>query len=393
MARIRTIKPEFWEDEVVGTLSRDARLLFVACLNLADDEGLLRWSAPYIKSSAFMYDEDIGIPDTQKLMDELVSSGMFHSYRAGKAQQPFAYVVGFHKHQKINRPSPSRLPPPPLNSADTADMYKRRDGGRCHLCKGEIDNHAGGNGDFLISLDHLEPVSKGGLDYPSNIRAAHQTCNKGRGNRSVDDYQNLLIAGKTTAQFRNPERFTECFSEIVSERVTERPPVEQGTRKGTRTKEHGMDREGIVADAPASGEGDDLDLPANLARGEEAEAVKTYNRVAEQFGWSECQKLTGSRKAKIRARLRDCGGLGGWSVAMTKAGESKFLRGEGKRGRGHENWKPDLDFFLSEEKFTQLMEGKYDDRTGPHDNGSLERDVLAGVGIEPGMEGVRRPAA
>jgi hypothetical protein len=54
MARIRTIKPEFWEDDVIGSLSRDARLLFIATLNLADDEGLLRWSAAYLKASAFM---------------------------------------------------------------------------------------------------------------------------------------------------------------------------------------------------------------------------------------------------------------------------------------------------------------------------------------------------
>ena len=30
MPRIRTIKPEFWEDDVIGRLSRDDRLLFIA---------------------------------------------------------------------------------------------------------------------------------------------------------------------------------------------------------------------------------------------------------------------------------------------------------------------------------------------------------------------------
>lgn len=213
MARIRTIKPEFWEDEVVGSISREARLLFLACLNIADDEGLLRWSAAYIKSSAFMYDEDVGIAETQRVMDELTATGMFHSYRAGKSQQPFAYVVGFQKHQKINRPSASRLPPPPLQRSETADMYRRRDGGVCHLCGGDIDDHAGGHDDFLISLDHIVPVSSGGTDHPSNIRAAHQTCNKGRGNRTIEQYKKLLLQGRTNAQARHPDRFSAIISD------------------------------------------------------------------------------------------------------------------------------------------------------------------------------------
>lgn len=222
MARIRTIKPEFWEDEVVGSLSRDARLLFIACLNIADDEGLLRWSSPYIKSSAFMYDDDIGVQDCQQIMDELIEAQLFFSYNAGKSKQPFAYIVNFHKHQKINRPGPSRLPPPPLYDQKTVEMYRRRDGNSCHLCGGVIDHHAGGKDEFLISLDHIVPISKGGTDHPTNIKSAHQTCNKGRGNRTVEAYKELIIAGKTNAQARYPERFTEQFTESDSER----PPAD-----------------------------------------------------------------------------------------------------------------------------------------------------------------------
>ena len=50
MARIRTIKPEFWEDEDVGRLSPMARLLFIGSWSLADDEGLLTWSASFLKA-------------------------------------------------------------------------------------------------------------------------------------------------------------------------------------------------------------------------------------------------------------------------------------------------------------------------------------------------------
>ncbi len=59
MARIRTIKPEFWEDEGVAALSRDARLLWIATWNCADDEGILRWTPDYIKAQVFPYDADV----------------------------------------------------------------------------------------------------------------------------------------------------------------------------------------------------------------------------------------------------------------------------------------------------------------------------------------------
>ncbi|HBS0572930.1 TPA: DnaT-like ssDNA-binding domain-containing protein, partial [Klebsiella pneumoniae] len=39
MARIRTIKPEFWTDEDMAEVSEPACLLAIGLLNYADDEG------------------------------------------------------------------------------------------------------------------------------------------------------------------------------------------------------------------------------------------------------------------------------------------------------------------------------------------------------------------
>lgn len=126
MARIRTIKPEFWEDETVGKLSRDARLLFIACFNLADDKGRLRWSPAYVRSSAFMFDDDLTLADVEKLMTELTDLNLVRAYTAGKGGQWLAVVVNFLKHQVINRPSPSQLPPPPSDDPEAlfdADFF------------------------------------------------------------------------------------------------------------------------------------------------------------------------------------------------------------------------------------------------------------------------------
>jgi len=180
MPRIRTVKPEFWEDELLGVMPRDARLLFIATFNMADDEGILRWTPAYIKAQAFMYDDDLSISEVGKLMQCLTDAGLVFPFIGGVARQQMAVVVNFRKHQKINRPQKSKLPPPSLGNYQVRAMYARRDGWICQLCGGGIPEKPVSNDSHNLSIDHIRPVSAGGSDHPSNLRAAHQACNKGR---------------------------------------------------------------------------------------------------------------------------------------------------------------------------------------------------------------------
>lgn len=91
-------------------------------------------------------------------------------------------------------------------------------------------------------------------------------------------------------------------------------------------------------------------------------AVEAYNCVAKELGWPIAQTLTEIRRKKLVGRLRECGGLEGWRMAMEKARVSRFLKGETGRDRVHANWTPGFDFFLQQSSFTKLMEGHYDDR-------------------------------
>ncbi|MFB7461244.1 HNH endonuclease [Streptomyces sp. NPDC056188] len=187
MPRIRTVKPEFWEDEVVGLLPRDARLLFISTFNMADDEGLLRWTPSYIKANTFMYDDDISVGRTQELMQALTSAGLIFPYVGGVARQQMAMIVNFRKHQKINRPQKSKLPPPSLQNGDVRRVYARRDGWTCQLCGEEIPKVPVSNDSHNLSIDHIRHQSNGGTDHPSNLRATHQACNKSRRDRPDGD--------------------------------------------------------------------------------------------------------------------------------------------------------------------------------------------------------------
>jgi hypothetical protein len=105
------------------------------------------------------------------------------------------------------------------------------------------------------------------------------------------------------------------------------------------------------------------------------QAMAIYNDAAAECSWPRAQRLTDRRKAALLARIREVGGIAGWQAAMDKARASPFLRGETGRSPEHENWRPEIDFFVRASVFTKLMEGGYDRanhrhprRSGPHDS-------------------------
>ena len=101
MARIRSIKPEFWTSEQVMNCSPTARLLFIGLWNFCDDGGNHVASTKTIKASVFPGD-DIVSSSIQGLLDELSSNGLiaFYSFE----NKDFLHVTGWH-HQKIEKPT------------------------------------------------------------------------------------------------------------------------------------------------------------------------------------------------------------------------------------------------------------------------------------------------
>ncbi len=107
---------------------------------------------------------------------------------------------------------------------------------------------------------------------------------------------------------------------------------------------------------------DDLALvPLSLDRSDEGEAVRLWNDLALRRGLPPVQKMTDARRRKLRARLKDCGGLEGWRAALAKVEGIPGLLGANGR-----KWRADFDFLLQEKSFTKLMEGSYD-HWGPQD--------------------------
>lgn len=113
MARIRTIKPEFWSSEQIMACTRGSRLLFIGIWNFADDAGRLKDSAKSIRAQVFPGDDDLNSEIVRGMVDELSANGLLQKYEVDGVG--YLAITGWN-HQKIDKPRPSKHPGP--NSAN-----------------------------------------------------------------------------------------------------------------------------------------------------------------------------------------------------------------------------------------------------------------------------------
>lgn len=100
MARIRSLKPEFWTDSKLVRLSRDARLFYAGTWNFAMcDNGHLPDDADQLKMQIFPADDDVSV---DKLIQELVDSGRLLRLWADDGRT-FLQIKKLGDHQKLEK--------------------------------------------------------------------------------------------------------------------------------------------------------------------------------------------------------------------------------------------------------------------------------------------------
>ncbi len=108
MARIRSIKPEFWTSGQVLECSTNARLMFIGLWNFADDEGRHPYRPKQIKAQIFPSDS-MSEKDILGMLLELSKNGLITTYTIDNEQ--YLLINGWH-HQRIDKPQPAKYPPP-----------------------------------------------------------------------------------------------------------------------------------------------------------------------------------------------------------------------------------------------------------------------------------------
>lgn len=164
MARIRTIKPEFFTSEDVVSLSAFARLLYIALWCEADREGRMRWKPATFKMRYFPADA----VDIDGLCAEVVNRGLVRLYGDG-----YAVIPTFTDHQHVNpRESKSLLPVPEFIdlhasvTRDDASLTHREEGkeGKEGKERKEAPADPGGSSlsqDFDSPASHAPPDPNG----------------------------------------------------------------------------------------------------------------------------------------------------------------------------------------------------------------------------------------
>jgi hypothetical protein len=111
MARIRTVKPDYWKSESIARLTWPSRLLFIALWSYVDDNGVGLDNEKLIAAEILPLEDDpiaarLAIRET---LDELSRESRIVRYTVGG--RSFLAICGWH-HQKIDRPNKPRYPLP-----------------------------------------------------------------------------------------------------------------------------------------------------------------------------------------------------------------------------------------------------------------------------------------
>lgn len=106
MARIRTIKPEFWKHEDLSELPPEAHMLAAALLNYADDEGYFKANPKLIKAECCPLREDS--MSIHECLEALSNIGYIR-LGEGSDGKRYGLIVTFAQHQTISRPRRSKI--------------------------------------------------------------------------------------------------------------------------------------------------------------------------------------------------------------------------------------------------------------------------------------------
>lgn len=108
MARIRTVKPDTFKSHDMRALTWRQRYMFVGLWTYVDDAGRGDAHPGLIKGELFPLDSEVTADEVYADLLALESNGQIALYSAGDRQ--YLEVLKFASHQRINRPTESKLP-------------------------------------------------------------------------------------------------------------------------------------------------------------------------------------------------------------------------------------------------------------------------------------------
>ncbi|MGW4165171.1 hypothetical protein [Streptomyces sp. NPDC004788] len=156
MARIRTIKPEAFVSESLAEVRVEAERTFFGLLTQADDHGRHRDNAAIIAGLLWPLRAEHTSVHVEDDLHQLATAGLICRY-TGCDGRRYLHIVTWSDHQKIDKPSQSRLPSCPQHQAVD----------RCAPCKGSCTKRTEGSSTAPRGLAETSPKAPRALDLPA----------------------------------------------------------------------------------------------------------------------------------------------------------------------------------------------------------------------------------
>lgn len=235
MARIRTIKPEAWDSEDLAAVSVTATLTFFGLLTLADDAGRFRAHPAIIHGRLWALRPDHTVVHVAADLEQLAAAGLICLF-TGCDGRTYLHIVTWAKHQKIDRPTSSRLPACPAHGSPAK-----------HGC--------GGCGEAACARPHCSPAPVGAataatVATPSNPADPRRVLDHPVFPESAREPDTLPEPEDdgVTAVATVPDDAGECAGQAVFVEASMHP--REGSSSGSRILDPGSVPVGRAAPAP-----------------------------------------------------------------------------------------------------------------------------------------------
>jgi hypothetical protein len=303
MPRNRMIKPDFWNDEKLGTESESIQLTFIGTWTFSDDYGVVRANPMWLKNQIFPYKANLRIEVFSKWLEVLEGHDVLVLFTV--RNEKYYYIRTFRQHQSVEKPSKTRnCSEEELKAAMISLGYEEQENGSWQK-KGELSENS-----RVVVGEHSEPKRSVSVSISkSEVKRANA----------------LVVSGETTEE-RNRQTKSK-YKELITALQNE----------DTKTVWTDL-KEFIRENTPGFIE----------------PYVDAWNLFAENYGLSKIEAVSDGRKRKFNTRVQEKSF--DFLKVLEKIKTSRHLRGDNQRG-----WKVTFDWIIENDKnYLKIIEGNYD---------------------------------
>ena len=222
MARIRTIKPDFWTDALMVQLPHFVRLFYISLWNAADDHGFLPAEIDRLAMELMPREKIAEVDKAFQLLEACDRIELFVS----DCGETCYRIAKWSSHQKVDHPTKSKisretsrkLSIPQAVRREVAIKYGCQPGKQkkadCYYCgvPGEVYwfSHSDGRPSGWVTfpgleIEHLVAEHNGGETTNENLVLACRTCNRSKATKHwVDFMLSRSVANPREVSRKNP---------------------------------------------------------------------------------------------------------------------------------------------------------------------------------------------